>query len=98
MKITDLHQTLDDKLDYTVSFASWLGLVSDTISSVAWTVPAGLTGSDTSNTTTTATIYLTASSSGRAGVTYVVKCKITTAASPARIKAASFSVRLEGEE
>ena len=40
MIITDLHQTPTDKLDYTIDFTSWLELVGDTISTVAWTIPA----------------------------------------------------------
>lgn len=63
-------------LDYTVDWDGddWLG--SDTISSVTWTVPAGLANTSTSNTTTTATIWL---SGGTADQDYDVECKIVTA-------------------
>jgi hypothetical protein len=94
MKITDLHQGVTDKLDYTLNFASWLGLVSDTIASVAWSIPADLTASNQSNTTTTMTTYLTG---GKMGETYTITGTITTAASPARIKAASFSLKIEAD-
>lgn len=94
MTITELHQTPTDKLDYTLDFTSWLDLVTDTISSVAWTVPPGLTSSNTSNTTTTATIYLTG---GTRGQRYQIDCQITTAATPARIKTASFGLTIEAD-
>lgn len=93
MIITELHQTVTDKLDYTLHFESWLSLVSDTIDSVAWTIPAELTASNQSNTTTTMTTYLTG---GVSGQRYVITGTITTAASPARTKAASFGLTIEG--
>ena len=92
MIITELHQTVTDKLDYTLHFESWLNLVSDTISSVAWDIPAQLTASNQSNTTITMTTYLTG---GTVGHRYVITGTITTAASPARIKSASFGLTIE---
>jgi hypothetical protein len=47
----------------------------ETITSVVWAVPAGITNVSTSNTATTATIRL---SGGTDGTTYRVGCKITT--------------------
>lgn len=64
----------DAKLTYTVAWTAWLA--TDTISSVDWTVPAGLTNEGTSSTSTTASITL---SGGTVGNTYDVKCKITCA-------------------
>ncbi|MDE1828221.1 MAG: hypothetical protein KGH65_03620 [Candidatus Micrarchaeota archaeon] len=61
-------------LDYTEDWSQWLG--TDTISSVTWTVPTGITQTSTSSTTTTATIWL---SGGTIGTTYNVDCKIVTA-------------------
>ncbi len=61
-------------LDYKVDWATWLS--TDTIATVAWTVPTGITQTSTSNTTTTATIWL---SGGTAGTTYEIVCRITTA-------------------
>jgi hypothetical protein len=63
----------DARLDYTIDFSTYLG--TDTISSVAWTAP-GLTVNATTNTTTTATIWL---SGGSAGKVYRVRCRINTA-------------------
>lgn len=63
-------------LDYTVNWAAWLtDSGADTISSVSWTVPAGITQASASNTTTAATIWL---SGGTASQTYRVTNRITT--------------------
>ncbi|MGE0460880.1 MAG: hypothetical protein AB7Q16_05885 [Vicinamibacterales bacterium] len=61
-------------LDYPIDWSDWLG--ADTITGTpVWTVPAGLTLAAESNTTTTATAWL---SGGTDGVDYIVECKITT--------------------
>ena len=62
-------------LDYAVDWSPWLD--GDTIASVAWTVPAGLTLESQSHTATVATAWL---SGGEVGVTYTVVCEVTTAA------------------
>ena len=64
----------DDVLDYKINWATWLD--SDTLSSATWTVPSGITKDSQSNTTTTATIWL---SSGAAGQTYEITCRGVTA-------------------
>lgn len=64
----------NDVLDYMVNAATWLG--TDTISSVSWTVPTGLTKDSQSNTTTTATIWV---SGGTVGTEYEVLCRVVTA-------------------
>lgn len=64
-------------LDYTIDWDAddWLG--SDTITGTpVWTVATGLTKDSQSNTTTTATVWL---SGGTANTDYDVACKITTA-------------------
>jgi len=63
-------------LVYTISWAAWLPN-SDTIASVSWTVPTGITNAGVSSDTTTASITL---SGGTVGMTYDVACKITTTA------------------
>jgi hypothetical protein len=64
--------------------------LEDTISSVAWTVPAGITQSGSpTNTTHTATITLTG---GTAGATYLLSARITT--TQGRITDKSFKVRV----
>ena len=61
-------------LDYTIDWSDWLD--SDTISTSTWTVPTGLTEDSDTNTTTTATVWL---SSGTAGTQYTVINHIVTA-------------------
>ena len=61
-------------LDYQVNWATFLG--TDTISRSAWTVPTGITQASDTNTTTTATIWL---SGGTDGSDYELANKIVTA-------------------
>lgn len=65
----------DAVLDYEIDWATWLG--DDTISASEWTVPAGITKDSDSNTTTTATIWL---SGGTVETTYALVNHITTTA------------------
>lgn len=76
-----------DRLDYQIDFADWLG--ADTVSSVSWDVPSGITNYSTSTTTTTATIWL---SGGTHGQDYTVTGQATTAGG--RIKQQSFTVKV----
>lgn len=78
-----------EALDYMVDWSAEMARVSDTISTVAWTVPNGLTKGASSNTTTTATVWLSA---GEDGQTYDVVCRITTAA--ARIYERTMRIRV----
>lgn len=78
----------DATLDYTVDWTSWIG--ADTIATVTWTVASGITNSATSNTTLTATIWL---SGGTVGQTYAIACKITTTAG--RIDERTFTVTVK---
>lgn len=73
--IKDPDAVLDYALDWNAEGEEWLG--ADTITGTpVWTVETGLTKDSQSNTTTTATVWL---SGGTAGETYTVACKITTA-------------------
>ena len=63
-----------DVLDYIVDWTSWLG-GADTIATSAFTVPTGLTMDSESNTTTTATVWI---SSGIASQSYTVENTIST--------------------
>lgn len=65
----------DEVLDYQLDWSARLD--GDTISTVTWTVPVGLTKGAESNTTTSATVWL---SSGTLHQTYSIGCRITTAA------------------
>ena len=72
---TSLHlKDPNDIVDYQINWATWLG--SDTIATSTWTVPTGLTQVSETETTTTATIWL---SGGTAGELYTVSNRITTA-------------------
>ena len=58
---------IGEKYDYTIDMSVlWAG---DTIASVVWTFPVGLTGSAQSNTTTTATTWVERTASGSLVVT-----------------------------
>lgn len=61
-------------LDYQVNWVTWLG--SDTIATSTWTVPTGITKASESNTTTTATVWI---SGGTAGTSYEIVNRIVTA-------------------
>ena len=61
-------------LDYQWDWSDWLA-ASETISTVVFIVPVGITLSSQSNTTTTATIFL---SGGTVNDGYKVTCRITT--------------------
>ncbi|MBI2818111.1 MAG: hypothetical protein HYX72_14345 [Acidobacteria bacterium] len=75
-------------LDYAVDWTRWLS--GDTIQTSEWTVPAGLTQVNASNTTTKATIWL---SGGTAGQSYTVTNRITTAAG--RTDERSITIRVQ---
>lgn len=66
----------DANLDYAIDWSDWLD-TGDTIATSTWLVPTGLTAGTDSNTTTSATIWL---SGGKGGVSYLVTNRITTTA------------------
>ena len=59
--------------DYRLDLTTWLA--DDTISSASWTVPSGIVEDSSTNTTTTATIWL---SGGTAGQEYDLVCQVVT--------------------
>jgi hypothetical protein len=65
----------DAVLDYQLDWSDWLP-DGDTIATSVWSVPVGLTEDSDTNTTTTATVWL---SGGTAGTEYQVANTITTA-------------------
>lgn len=65
----------DAVLDYTVDWEDWLEDIADTISASDWIVASGITEDSDSNTTTTATVWL---SGGVEGSSYRVTNRITT--------------------
>ena len=64
----------DAVLDYEWDWSAWLA-EGETISSVVWVVPAGITKDSDTNTTNTATIWL---SGGTLDASYKITCRITT--------------------
>lgn len=64
----------DEVLDYNIDWSD--RLVSDTILTSTWVVPAGITEDSTENTTTTTTIWL---SGGTLNTKYSLVNRITTA-------------------
>ena len=81
----DPESTLDYMVDWNAE--NWLG--DDTISSVSWEVAPGLTIENESNTTTTATVWL---SGGTLGESYRVTNRIVTAGG--REDDRTFSIRV----
>lgn len=79
----------DAVLDYQIDWSSWLA-TGETISSSDWVVQTGITENSASNTTTTATIWL---SGGAAGVTYTVTNRIVTTASRTNDRSLYITVR-----
>lgn len=78
----------DEVLDYVRDWTSILD--GDTIATSVWTVPAGITKTTDSHTTTTATIWL---SGGTADVDYAVVNRITTAGGRTHDKTLTFNIR-----
>ena len=86
--MTTYHVDPQATLDYSVDFASWLAS-GETISSVTWIVPAGLTEVARTNDASSATIWLVGEGSGQRTP---VTCRITTSAG--RQDDRSFTIRL----
>ena len=63
-------------LDWTFNWATWLTPITDTITSVEWVLSSGLTKVSESNTTTTATVFV---SGGTVDADETLTCRITTA-------------------
>lgn len=74
-------------LDYQVDWTSWLA--GDTIATVTWAVPASITQTLVTQTTTTATIWL---AGGTIGTSATIVCHVTTAGG--RTDDRSFLVRI----
>lgn len=89
MSLEQFEKVPTDELDYEVLWVSWLAS-GETISTSSWTVPSPLTQPvAASNTTTTATVWLTG---GVVGFTYTVSNTVTTSAG--RTEARSFQLSI----
>ena len=83
----------DEKLDFTVDFSDWLdtGVIID--GTPTWTIsPTGPTIGDQSNTTTAATIFVSAAT---LSVVYLLSCKIVTDAATPQTAERSITLRCE---
>ncbi len=69
-----------EKLDYIIDWSDWLA-VGETISTSVWVAETGVTDSDDSNTTTTATVFI---AGGEETFSYKLTNTITTSNSVAR--------------
>lgn len=78
----------DAVLDYVIDWSDWLD--SDTISTSDWTVETGITEDSDSNTTTTATIWL---SGGTVNDRYIVTNRIVTVGGRTDDRSISIYVR-----
>lgn len=81
-------------LDFMVDWAGtdpgpWLA-VNEEITDSEWVIPAGITGSNESNTETTATVWL---SGGTLGASYNIRNKITTNQGRTDIRTYEIAVR-----
>lgn len=85
--LKDPNAVLDYRLDWDAAGDSWLA--GDTIATSAWTLDPGISQTSATNTTTTATVWL---SGGTAGSEYRVTNRITTAGG--RTEDRSFRVRV----
>ena len=74
--------------DYGIDWASFLA--GDTIQSSTWIVPAGLTSSNPSNTSTTTTVWL---AGGTLGETYTVTNRVVTAGGRTEDQSLRFYIR-----
>lgn len=89
--ITQYVKDPDETLDYQIDWSDWLG--TDTISLSSWDVTSGITVDSSSNTTTTATIWL---SGGTENSRYEITNTVTTA--DGRIAEKSFIVKITESE
>ena len=78
-------------LDYTFDWSSYLTPIGDTISTVTWILSNGLTKVSQSNTTTTATAFV---SGGTVGETATLTCRITTNSIPPRVDDRSILLKI----
>ena len=76
-------------LDYTVDWTDWLAPVADVVVSVDWVPSAGVTVVSSSNTSTTATAFV---SGGVPDADEFVTCRITTAGGRTDDRTINFSM------
>lgn len=80
----------DDVLDYSIDFSAILEADVDTIASVVWTFPAGLTKDSQGEDAGVAVVWI---SGGTAGTRYEIGCRLTTVGGRVYDRTAELSVR-----
>ncbi len=80
----------DDVLDFSVDWTDVLTLDDDTVASVAWTIPAGLTNTQELNAAGVTAVWL---SGGVIGERYEVGCRMVTAGGRTYDRTIALSVR-----
>lgn len=80
----------DDVLDYPIDWSDVLALDEDTISTVTWTFPAGITKVSQTEDDTVAVAWI---SGGTDGVRYSIGCRIQTAGGRIYDRTFELSVR-----
>jgi hypothetical protein len=78
----------DETADYAIDFVERLG-AAETISSVVWTVPGGLTLASQSNTGSIATARL---AGGTLATVYRINCRITSSAGQVLDESAALAI------
>jgi hypothetical protein len=87
-----IRKAADSVLDYTFDWTAWLAETGDSIASKTVTPDAGIiVVQDTVVTGNKVVVFL---SGGTIGTTYRIKCKITTASSPARVDERSIYIKV----
>lgn len=79
----------DATLDYTVDWSDWLAPLADVIVSVEWVPSGGITVESSSNTSATATAFV---SGGVVDADEFVTCRITTAAGRIDDRTINFAI------
>lgn len=87
---TNFTKDPSDVVDYEIDWGTnWLG-TSETINTSTWTVDSGITKDSSTNTTTTATVWL---SGGTSGYQYTVTNRIVTNQSRTKEQSLIISVK-----
>lgn len=76
-------------VDYTFDWTAYLTPINDVISTVTWVLGTGLTKVSQSNTTMTATAFI---SGGTVGDTLTITCRITTAGGRVDDRSATLTI------
>lgn len=78
----------DETLDYSIEWAD--RLEDDSIDECVWTLPAGLSSTNETRVDTLTTIYI---AGGILGESYIINCRITTAAGRVMEESAKLKIK-----